>query len=295
MPTLPARLDRIGAAWKAAYMKLEAWKLKWPLLGITVVLVIEEVWIGLLRERVWPVVRSFLVHFASLPVGWAAGLVLLASAGWALVLTTSAFLETSPARRMKPPHLTPDEKDTISRIRKLWYDKGGQRSVFSMLGILGQVESALAGRHYLRLYNSDHASLHSAAANLETTLDLKRLERPERVIGAFNDMFAAYLRVSELLYDTFRAETGLEVGREPFASHYKAFMDAHKDFSDDLALATNYHGVNGELRVFAFPGMELSSRKFLGEQPWDGAPPRLGDEGKRVEFKLGKRGRGETT
>ena len=63
MGAIPRWRERVGAAWRAFYVRLEGWSLKWPLLGLTVVLLGEETWLGLLHKTVWPLLWPLIAQY----------------------------------------------------------------------------------------------------------------------------------------------------------------------------------------------------------------------------------------
>jgi len=240
----------------------------------------------------WWVLRLLADHAADIWVGRLAAAILGAldviagqALGGSLLLTLGVCVLVviwaawdSRARPTKPETpvvlpLSADEKDAVSRIRTLWYHRGGQVASMVLLRLLQDAEEQLRSRYYAKYFTVAVSNFEGAAQELEGVLNIEKKIPLDGVIAAFNGLFAAYLRTCELLYDMHQSDD-LSLFAPRRLETFWEFRQAHVAFSADLVQATEYPGINKRLFVFhnRVAG-HVSSRKFLGEQPWDGEPP----------------------
>ncbi len=107
---------------------------------------------------------------------------------------------------------------------------------------------------------------------LQGALEIESRVSLDTVVAAFNSLFREYLRSAEMLYQMHQ-HGDLSWFKPPCLEPFQRFRRYHKEFGEHVIQATSYPGINGRLMVFASPGMTLDSRKFLGEQLWDGEQP----------------------
>lgn len=278
MEKFPQRFGKqLSSLWESLKMstrkRLAALGVFGLLLWAVLVLLAREfsnAWTG----KVAAAILKFIQLFAQQPMSTA---VVFALAIF-LILVLSALWNSRKKAHVvpKPPPLSADEKDAIARIRTLWYDEDGQTATDLMLYLLNQVKQELT-RWYAGFFHELRTNFGEAKRELEAALNVDDRIPLDKVIEAFNKLFAAYLKTAEVLYGVHQ-ENDVSLFVSPRLKSFQRFRACHKGFRDKLILATNYPGVNNRLKVFAMPGMALESRKFLGEQPWDGEqPPPLDD------------------
>lgn len=275
----PRRIDqRLSAYWASFKTRGAAKAAAAGLLGVfgwwllTIVAVhYADQWFG----RLAAAVVGF-VHFLALqPLGLGLTLVALVFAGVLLWVAWDTRYRPSPQKAtQEPPALSSDEKDAIARVRTLWYQEGGRAAATLMLRLLEQAKDQLSARYYATAtFGRTGDEFLKVAQELDDALDANRRVPFDRVAEAFNGWFGLYLRSAGLLYDMHQQED-LDLFAPPRLAVFQELRRQHNAFWDKLRFSTFYDGVTGTLRVYAnWAAGPLSSRKFLGEQPWDGKQP----------------------
>lgn len=172
-----------------------------------------------------------------------------------------------------PAPLSAEDKDAVARIRTLWHHDGGSQAVGFMLRLISDAVDTqpLKRRYYKRFLEAVPLSITQSVKAFEDALAISENTPLETVINRFNELFSAYLRGAELLYQIHQNDVRLF--DDPLLTPFNAFRRAHRSFRDRLIQATEFPCIHRRLMVFASPGFLLESRQFLEEQPWDGDQP----------------------
>ena len=227
---------------------------------------------------IWDGLKLLVAHPIG-PFGLAFGvyLAVLVGLGWLETSPTvkewreRRSVEVIPASAVLPP-LSADDKDAAAALRTLWHDDGGQESAFAMKYLLEMCHERLKEKYYASVYADSIKSLADKGGALDAALAFDPPMPPGNVRAVFEAWFRAFMRGAEILYDAHQ-QKDIDLGAPELLRQFKNVRTAYKKFSAGVVHANNYQGVDRKLKVFAMPGDELSSRKFLGEQIWNGPSP----------------------
>ncbi len=259
---------KLQAWWESSRITLKSRLLRLGLLGLLL-----WVFVGVLATWVqgsfWTGAAQVLWWAVAQPMGYG-GLVLVVVL---IAVALHAYWESREKElAVVPVVLSADDKDAIARMRKLWYDEYGQWAASAMTDLLGEVKEQLGGRYVVDYFVELAEGIKTKATALETAFAFDRPVPLDQVTAAFEALFHAYLRAAEKLYDAHQCGD-VRLFVSPCVERFSLVRDTYRKFNDAVVHANNYQGMNRHLKVFAVRGFALSSRKFLGEQPWDGEQP----------------------
>lgn len=246
--------------------------------GLLVVWIVGLVFQDWVLQKALPAIGRAILWLAKQP---------MSVGGWVLVcliasLMVMAFIETIPVyswlsrkRSPAPVVLSADDKHAIARIRSLWIDEGGGKAIEAMFEFLRSCENHYTESWHVTFWKTLRDNLKEKAEVLNGSLSFGEPKPLQVVIKALEGVYEVYLADAEILYMAHR-QGGVDLGVHPFNGRFHEIRDRHARFTDAIRLANNFQGMDRALKMFIPTGMVLASRKFLGEQPWDGTlPPRL--------------------